>query len=97
MRPRSRSLWLFSSYNYVIMALWSGILVAYFGYVLSLAIVVYDLNRERFGFQLVLDLRSSDLRNRRGFELLEPVMRPCIYATIVAFMMAFLMRIRMYI
>ena len=94
MRLRSRSQWLFSSYNYVIMALWSGILVAYFGYVLSLAIVVYDLNRERFGFQLVLDLRSSNSRNRRGFELLEPVMRPCIYATIVAFMMAFLMRIQ---
>lgn len=85
---------LFSTYNYVIMTFWSGILLAYFGFVLSLAIVFYDLNRGAFDFQLVLDLKSQDTRNRRGFELLEPVLRPCIYVTILAFMMAFLMRIQ---
>ena len=93
-KPSAEFLWLFSGYTYFVMALWSGILVAYFGFVIALAIVVYDLNRDRMEFQLVLDLNSSDVRNRRGFELLELVFRPCIYVTIVAFMMAFLMRIQ---
>ena len=92
--PSAQMAQIFATYNYVIMTVWSGILLAYFGFVLALAIVFYDLNRGGYPFQLVLDLKSSDERARRGFELLEPVLRPCIYVTILAFMMAFLMRIQ---
>jgi hypothetical protein len=84
----------FATYNYVMMAFWSAVLVAYFGFIMALAIMFYEINRNAFGFQLVPDLNSSDDRERRGFELIEPILRPCIYVTMLAFMMAFLMRIQ---
>ena len=85
---------IFAAYNYALMAFWSGVLIAYFGYVLALTIVVYDLDHGRYDFQLVLDLNSADTRKRRGFELMEAVFRPCVLVTIFAFMMAFFMRIQ---
>jgi len=85
---------IFSAYNYALMAFWTGVLIAYFGYVLALTIIVYDLDHGRYDFQLVLNLNSADQRKRRGFELLETVFRPCVLVTIFAFMMAFFMRIQ---
>jgi|GEM_PF-2025379 len=85
---------IFAAYNYALMAFWSAVLVSYFGYVLALTIVVYDLDRGRYDFQLVLNLNSADARKRRGFELMEGVFRPCVLVTIFAFMMAFFMRIQ---
>jgi hypothetical protein len=85
---------IFAAYNYGLMAFWSAVLISYFGYVLALTIVVYDLDHGRYDFQLVLNLNSADARKRRGFELMEGVFRPCVFVTIFAFMMAFFMRIQ---
>lgn len=84
----------FSAFAYATMALWSGLLFAYFGFVLALTITIYELNKGSFDYQLVLDLRSSDARKRFGFEHLEPVFGPCAYVATIAFIMAFLMRIQ---
>lgn len=93
-KPGTAFVWFFSSYTYFMMGFWSAVLVAYFGFVMALAMLFYDINRDRFSFQLVPDLNSSDDRERRGFELIEPILRPCIYVTMMAFMMAFMMRIQ---
>lgn len=86
--------YIFSAYNYVLLILWAGLLLAYFGFVLALAIIVYDINQGRHGFRLVLNLNSADTRNRQGFETLEAIFKPCVYVTILCFVMAFLMRIQ---
>lgn len=84
----------FSAYNYLLISLWSGLLFAYFGFVLALTITLFELNAGRFGCQLVLNLGSSDTRKRFGFESMEPIFAPCVLATVIAFAMAFLMRIQ---
>ncbi len=86
--------YVFSAYNYALLSLLSGLLFAYFGFVLALTITIYELNQGRFGVQLVLDLNSSDPRKRFGFEYLEPIFAPCVFITVIAFVMGFLMRIQ---
>lgn len=94
MKPSLAVNYVFSAFAYATMALWSGLLFAYFGFVLALTVTIYELNAGRFGCQLVLDLNSSDKRKRFGFEYLEPVFGPCAYVATITFIMAFLMRIQ---
>lgn len=93
-KPSVEFAMIFSAYNYILMAIWTGLLFAYFGYVLALTTVVYNINNGRYGYQLVLNLNSGDERKRRGFERLEDIFKPCIFTAMIAFILAFLMRMQ---
>lgn len=85
---------IFSAYNYFIAAIWTGGLLAYYSFIVVIALAVVRLNQGERGPVLVLNLKSEDPRKRRGFEDLEPILAPSIYVTIIAFMMAFMMRVQ---
>lgn len=85
---------IFSAYNYFIAAVWTAIVLAYYSFIVVLALAVLRLNRSDRAPVLVLNLKSDDPRKRRGFEDLEPILAPSIYVTIIAFAMAFMMRVQ---
>jgi hypothetical protein len=85
---------IFSGYVYAIMLVQVCIILTYFCFIFSLAISIYRLNRGEFGIWVVPNLRSNDTLKRMGFENFERVLQPCVFVTILSFIMAFAMRIQ---
>lgn len=84
----------FSTYVYSLLLVEMNIVLVYFCFIFALALSVYRLRLGHFGIRVVPNLKSGDPLNRKGFENFEPVLQPCIFVTILSFIMAFLMRIQ---
>ena len=86
--------WGFSAYVYAVMLIELCLLMVYYCYVLALALTIQRLRNGAFDVWLVPKLSSQDPNGRMGFENLEQIFRPCIYVTIISFLVAFAMRIQ---
>jgi len=84
----------FSAYVYLLLLIELCILLAYFCFIFALSFSIYNINKQKFNLRIIPNLLSSDGLKRMGFESFEPVFRPCVYATIISFLMAFSMRIQ---
>ncbi len=82
----------FSLYVYAVLAVFTGLLLAFYGYLLALALVLERYSRGE-GLAVVMpDLLSSD--PRRGFQHFWPPLRAVLVATFIAYIMLYLMRIQ---
>jgi hypothetical protein len=84
----------FSAYVYLLMAIELCFILSYFAFIGAVALVVRRIRSGKLGVRLVPNFRSRDPRHRMGFEHFEPVFRPCVYVTILSFVMAFMLRIQ---
>ena len=92
--PSFATNYVFSLYVYLLLAVGAGITLAYFAFIASLSMTVFRIGEGRAGFVIVPNIKSPDPRNRCGFEVLDPVFRPCVYVTIVAFVIVLLTRVQ---
>jgi len=92
--PEIGANWLFSTYVYALLVVELCLLLTYFCFVFALAVTVWRLRQGRTELRLIPNLKSGDRLKRMGFENFEPVLQPCIFVTILSFIMAFLMRLQ---
>jgi hypothetical protein len=92
--PDWLSNYVFSAYVYGLLLVELNLVLIYFCFIFALALSVHRLRRGQFGIRILPNLKSGDTLKRMGFENFEPVLQPCIFITILSFIIAFTMRIQ---